>query len=517
MKQRTRSRDRAPAAGRRGRLGMERLEERRVLSANAFIYGIADDNKIWEVNVAGRSSRAVFDAQPIIGTGASNAFAYDNTRSQFFFIDPQNSLQLWDRGSTLTELAGSSFLGLPATGSQPCNAAYYADAYWYFTDGTSVLNKVAFTYVDGVPTAADRQSFVVGGGPTLTNTFGDIAINAVTGILYASTTNGAFYAVNLAAPATGYSAIKPPVDESPGLQLAFSGDYGTLYGQGFVGGQWYTVDTATGANTPIVGFTTAIQGINGLRDIGGSADTPVLLGDLAIAKTDGSSTYVPGQNMTYTITTTNLGPDPVTGARVSDRLPAGTTFVSATGGATYNPLTNTVRYTTGTLASGASESFTLTILPASSRRGSLLNTATVASPPGVVDPTPANNTASDLDTILIPVDLSVTKTDGSPTYVPGQNVTYTVTVGNAGPRSVTGAVVTDVLPTGTTFVSATGGATYNALTNTVSYTTGTLAVGGTTSFTLTILPASSRRGSLSNTAAVTAPAGTIDLVPANNT
>ena len=41
--------------------------------------------------------------------------------------------------------------------------------------------------------------------------------------------------------------------------------------------------------------------------------------------------------------------------------------------------------------------------------------------------------------------------------------TYTITVTNAGPSAVTGATVADVLPTGTTFVSATGGATFDNL------------------------------------------------------
>ena len=40
----------------------------------------------------------------------------------------------------------------------------------------------------------------------------------------------------------------------------------------------------------------------------------------------------------------------MTGATVSDVLPAGTTFVSATNGATYDAGTNTVHFTTGTLA-----------------------------------------------------------------------------------------------------------------------------------------------------------------------
>ena len=47
------------------------------------------------------------------------------------------------------------------------------------------------------------------------------------------------------------------------------------------------------------------------------------------------------------------------------------------------------------------------------------------------------------------------KTVAQPLYVLGQNVSYTLTVANAGPSDATSTVVTDVLPANTTFVSAT--------------------------------------------------------------
>lgn len=45
--------------------------------------------------------------------------------------------------------------------------------------------------------------------------------------------------------------------------------------------------------------------------------------DVAVTKTDGSATYAPGGTTTYTITVTNTGVDAVTGATVTDNLPAG--------------------------------------------------------------------------------------------------------------------------------------------------------------------------------------------------
>jgi uncharacterized repeat protein (TIGR01451 family) len=43
-------------------------------------------------------------------------------------------------------------------------------------------------------------------------------------------------------------------------------------------------------------------------------------------------------------------------------------------------------------------------------------------------------------------DLGVTKTDGQTTAVPGQPVTYTIGVANAGPDDAAGATVTDTVP-----------------------------------------------------------------------
>ena len=253
-------------------------------------------------------------------------------------------------------------------------------------------------------------------------------------------------------------------------------------------------------------------------DNNSSTDTDTLTpqADLGITKTDGVASVVPGTNDTYTLTVNNNGPSTVTRATVSDLLPAGTTFVSATGGASYNAATNTVSYTAGTLAQGDSTSFALTLAISPALTGTLVNTATVAPPSGVTDTNPDNNSSTDTDTLTPQADLGITKTDGVASVVPGTNDTYTLTVNNNGPSTVTGATVSDLLPAGTTFVSATGGASYNAATNTVSYTAGTLAQGDSTSFALTLAISPALTGTLVNTATVAPPSGVTDTNPDNN-
>src|SRR5947208_2644717 len=103
----------------------------------------------------------------------------------------------------------------------------------------------------------------------------------------------------------------------------------------------------------------------------------------------------------------------MTGATVSDVLPTGNTFVSASDGATYNAGTNTVTFTTGTLATGGTSSFQLTLAISPTLTGTLSNTATVGPPAGVTDPNTGNNSATDTDTLTPQADLSITKGDAS--------------------------------------------------------------------------------------------------------
>src|SRR5205807_490006 len=140
----------------------------------------------------------------------------------------------------------------------------------------------------------------------------------------------------------------------------------------------------------------------------------------------------------------------------SDVLPAGTTFVSATNGATYDAGTNTVSFTTGTLASGDMTSFQLTVFISPSLTGTLSNTATVAAPSGVTDTNPGNNSSTDSDQLTPLSDVRISKTDNTDTAVPGQSTSYTIVVTNDGPSTTTNLSVSDALPSGATSASWSG-------------------------------------------------------------
>src|SRR5207237_1801692 len=63
-----------------------------------------------------------------------------------------------------------------------------------------------------------------------------------------------------------------------------------------------------------------------------------------------------------------------------------------------------------------------------------------------------NNDASWTTQILLPsADLSIAKSGAPTSPAPGAELTYTITVSNAGPSDATSTVVSDTVPTGTTF------------------------------------------------------------------
>ncbi|HLJ75390.1 MAG TPA: DUF11 domain-containing protein, partial [Thermoanaerobaculia bacterium] len=112
-----------------------------------------------------------------------------------------------------------------------------------------------------------------------------------------------------------------------------------------------------------------------------------------------------------------------------------------------------------------------------------------------------------------PADIAITKVASAGPYGTGLPITYTITVSNAGPGGASGVTVTDVLPAGTTFVSATPSqGSCNGATP-VTCSIGTIASGGTATITLKLtLP--STAGPVSNTASVSAT--TPDSNVANN-
>jgi uncharacterized repeat protein (TIGR01451 family) len=112
--------------------------------------------------------------------------------------------------------------------------------------------------------------------------------------------------------------------------------------------------------------------------------------DLALEKIVDNTTPLVNGTITFTITLTNSGPNAATNVVVTDLLPAGLTFQSATPSqGTYNSSNGT--WTVGTVISGLPQSLTITALVAGSTPST--NTASL-SQADQFDPNTANNNAS---------------------------------------------------------------------------------------------------------------------------
>ncbi len=176
--------------------------------------------------------------------------------------------------------------------------------------------------------------------------------------------------------------------------------------------------------------------------------------DLSISMSDSPDPVAPGSNLTYAITVANGGIDAASSTTVTDALPAGAAFVSATASSGSCSGTTTVTCNLLDVPAGATRTVTIVVKPGSP--GTLSNTATVSST--INDPNPGNNSASTSTQVTNPpagnADLSVSMTDAPDPVGVGALLTYTITVSNGGPSTATGVTVADTLPAGVALVSA---------------------------------------------------------------
>ncbi|MCC2314968.1 DUF11 domain-containing protein [Cellulomonas xiejunii] len=217
--------------------------------------------------------------------------------------------------------------------------------------------------------------------------------------------------------------------------------------------------------TDLAGGTSYDGGDGSYVGTTGSAVARLHAADLRIAKTH--STWVAGTSTnTWTVTVTNVGPDPAVGVSVADvigPLPTGVAVVSVAGtgwtcaarGGDLQTGADCTR--SGSLASAASASFTVTVSVAADVASGteVENTATVSA--RTHDPVPSNDTTTDTATVTTQADLLVTKT-GPASVAAGALATWDVTVRNAGPSVSRGSayapiVLTDALPAGVSVTS----------------------------------------------------------------
>ncbi|HMV84975.1 MAG TPA: isopeptide-forming domain-containing fimbrial protein [Blastocatellia bacterium] len=231
-------------------------------------------------------------------------------------------------------------------------------------------------------------------------------------------------------------------------------------------------------NSEGIGATPATPDPNGGNNTSNTTQNRVRTeANLSITK-NGPATAVAGTQYDYTLTVANNGVSDAQNVVVTDQLNAALDFVSASvtpnpNNWTCSPATDangriTVTCSTATLIANdpniipprsGSNTATITIRvrvkPQTPAQTAITNTATVAA--GTSDPVAANNTSNTTTTnVATESAVAVLKSDNPDPVVAGTNLTYTLTVSNGGPSDAINASVTDTLPAGTTFLSATG-------------------------------------------------------------
>jgi uncharacterized repeat protein (TIGR01451 family) len=239
--------------------------------------------------------------------------------------------------------------------------------------------------------------------------------------------------------------------------------------------------TAAGAATPPVARTDILQVT--------ATDT-----DIRVTKSASTLAPVAGQTMTFTLTASNLGQINATGVQVTDLLPAGLTFVSASG--SYTSASGL--WNIGDLNAGTTATLTLTVTVDIGVSGSLTNSATLSavSPTDVV---PANNSASVTLTVG-GADLALSKSVSKSIVTSGENVVFTLSLRNYGPLDAANVVIRDLLPAGLTYVSHSGAGSY--LPGSGDWTLASVPAGTITTLAITATVTGAAGSSHVNTATV---------------
>lgn len=281
------------------------------------------------------------------------------------------------------------------------------------------------------------------------------------------------------------------------------------------------VNSAVAAGEDATGATGNADGPYG--GVADTAQTRIDSADLTVVK-DHTDPVVAGGQAVWTVTVHNDGPDAAVGPfSVTDTLPDGVTYSSATGpGWTCSQAAGEITCTRSdpdeSLANGADLPVitVVTDVPDDTASGTTLTNEASATD-RTYDPDLNNNTDSDPATVTTEADLQVTKAHAG-NLVPGRRAVWTIDVQNNGPSvSLPDIVVTDTLPDGVTYVSASGtGWSCTGAAQVVTCTRSTaLPIGPAPQISVTGAIDPDVTGDLTNTAVVDGV--TPDPVPENNT
>ena len=446
------------------------------------------------------------------------AAASNTSTGPFNFVGPDGTSGSYftSTGASLSQFNGNRYLKYRAYLSTSSGSATPTlnDATACFT--TSGSADLSINNSDGATTATPGEpiSYTI----TASNAAGSSSVSGatVTDAFPQTLSSCAWTCSGLnggTCPASGSGNINSSVNLPGGASVTFSATCNVAA-------------SATGSlsNTASIAAPAGVNDTNTANNSMTDTDTLAPQADLTISNSDGVTTANPGGTVTYTIKASNPGPSGVVGATVADTFPSSLTCnwsCSGAGGGTCTSSGSGNINNSVNLPGGASVTFLATCSISASASGTLTNTASVATPAGVTDPTPGNNGASDSDTLAVKADIQVTMSDGVDGAQLGDVVTYVINITNAGPSNANTVNVDDALPaqlnSSSWVCSGTGGATCKAGSgnNTIN-TSASIPAGGKVTYVYTATVASDNSmDTFTNTATAALSSGT-DPNAANN-
>jgi conserved repeat domain len=194
-----------------------------------------------------------------------------------------------------------------------------------------------------------------------------------------------------------------------------------------------------------------------------------------ITKTAPADVVAPAETFTYSITYENPNSVSLTGASITDAIPADLVFLDAPGGSYNN---GTVTWSLGTLAPNETGTVTLTVhvgylVPPGT---DIINCASMYT--DLFEPV---ENCTDVRVLFIPV---INKTAPAELVLPGETFTYSIAYENPNSVSLTGVSLTDYIEPDLVFVNATGNWSFED--DVVTWPLGTLAPNETGTVTLTV-------------------------------
>jgi len=206
-------------------------------------------------------------------------------------------------------------------------------------------------------------------------------------------------------------------------------------------GEYTTTSSVTGDTADTVpGNNSAVN----VTEVGESCD-------LSITITDSPDPVVtPGGTITYTLAIANGGPSDATGVVVTMNLDPTTVFNAGLSDPAAMHSLGVVTINVGNLAEGAIANYVVVVNV--TNQGLLSADASIIGDQG--DPDTANNSEVETTLFQLTTDLSLTLTDSPDPVLPaGGQITYGVSVANAGPSGATGVTASITLDDSVEFVS----------------------------------------------------------------